>query len=143
MTDLRNEPIQKRATNRLESLRAAGRTVYHRDGRDRLTSAAVAAEAGCSIGTFYRYFPDRVALLDDIYPNRDSGAINILLAQLPDDGGPAWQFVEIENDEGASIGVGAWGGDPRSPGYARIRITMAQIAEALDRPRETKEATAA
>ena len=31
----------------------------------------VAEESGRSIGTVYRYFPDRVSILDRVWPNRD------------------------------------------------------------------------
>jgi AcrR family transcriptional regulator len=41
-------------------------------GRDRFTASEVAALAGVSIGTLYRYFPSRLAMLDHVWPNRGS-----------------------------------------------------------------------
>lgn len=70
---LRHHPIQHRSQNRLEQLTAAARRAIVEHGRDSFTTAHVAHIAGCAIGTVYRYFADRVALLDDLYPNRCEG----------------------------------------------------------------------
>ena len=70
---LRNKPRQARAQQRLAEIRVAAEQVLDEVGRDRLTTSMVADRAGCSIGTVYRYFDDRVALLDDLYPNRCEG----------------------------------------------------------------------
>ena len=70
---LRNRPTQQRARRRVDEIRAAARAILGEVGRDRFTTDLVAARAGCSIGTIYRYFEDRVALLDDLYPNRCDG----------------------------------------------------------------------
>jgi hypothetical protein len=72
--ELRNEPVQKRSQARLEQLLAAARVAYAKYGRDRFTTQQVAEEAGASIGTVYRYFPDRVLLMDAIAPDRDRQA---------------------------------------------------------------------
>jgi AcrR family transcriptional regulator len=69
--ELRHSPKQARSTATLELLAEAGREIYNVVGRDRLTTAMIAERAGTSIGTFYRYFDDRVALLDHIAPDRD------------------------------------------------------------------------
>ncbi len=60
---LRNEPVQARSTARLTSLLDAAAAVVHERGYERLTTAMVAERAGSSIGTVYRYFPDRIAVL--------------------------------------------------------------------------------
>jgi AcrR family transcriptional regulator len=65
-------PIQPRARATLQKLEQAIRAVL-RDpdiGRDRFTTMQVAELAGVSIGTAYRYFPDREAMLEHIWPNR-------------------------------------------------------------------------
>lgn len=71
--DLRNTPVQKRSTDRLEQILTATRALYNNPqiGRDRFTTDQVAALAGCSIGTVYRYFPNRWVLLETIAPDRD------------------------------------------------------------------------
>lgn len=60
---LRNEPVQARSTARLTALLDAAAQVVDEIGFERLTTAMVAERAGASIGTVYRYFPDRIALL--------------------------------------------------------------------------------
>lgn len=60
---LRNEPVQARSTARLTSLLDAAAAVVDEIGYERLTTAMVADRAGSSIGTVYRYFPDRIAVL--------------------------------------------------------------------------------
>jgi AcrR family transcriptional regulator len=60
---LRNEPVQARSTARLTALLDAAASAIHDLGYERLTTAMVAERAGASIGTVYRYFPDRIAVL--------------------------------------------------------------------------------
>jgi AcrR family transcriptional regulator len=60
---LRNEPVQARSTARLAALLDAAAAVIEELGYERLTTAMVAERAGASIGTVYRYFPDRIAVL--------------------------------------------------------------------------------
>ena len=69
---IRHPPKQPRSSVTLEKLRSAIAAVL-RDptiGRDRITTKDVAALAGVSIGTVYRYFPDRLAMIDDVWPSR-------------------------------------------------------------------------
>jgi AcrR family transcriptional regulator len=60
---LRNAPVQARSAARLAGLLDAAASVLDEVGMERLTTALVAERAGASIGTVYRYFPDRVTLL--------------------------------------------------------------------------------
>lgn len=60
---LRVEPAQERSLARIDALLDAAATVVDDVGFDRLTTAQVAELSGASIGTVYRYFPDRIALL--------------------------------------------------------------------------------
>lgn len=70
---LRYEPIQKRAVStRLRILRAAKEAIEEK-GRDRFTTADVVDRAGLSIGTVYRYFEDRVAIIKVLYPDAVEG----------------------------------------------------------------------
>ncbi|WP_323742934.1 MULTISPECIES: TetR family transcriptional regulator [unclassified Rathayibacter] len=52
-----------RSAARLASLLDAAAAVVDEVGFDRLTTAMVAERAGAAIGTVYRYFPDRIAVL--------------------------------------------------------------------------------
>jgi AcrR family transcriptional regulator len=60
---LRNEPVQARSAARLTALLDAAAAAIDELGYERLTTAMVAERAGASIGTVYRYFPDRIAVL--------------------------------------------------------------------------------
>ncbi|MCU1526280.1 MAG: hypothetical protein JWP75_43 [Frondihabitans sp.] len=61
---LRNEPVQARSSARLTGLLDAAATIIDEIGFERLTTAMVAERAGASIGTVYRYFPDRIAVVE-------------------------------------------------------------------------------
>jgi AcrR family transcriptional regulator len=54
--------------------------VLNEKGRDRFSTTAVAEQAGVSIGTLYRYYADRVDLLDVVDPDRDKAAERIRAA---------------------------------------------------------------
>lgn len=60
---VRVEPVQARSTRRVAALLDATAQVVHDMGYETLTTALVADRAGASIGTVYRYFPDRIAVL--------------------------------------------------------------------------------
>ncbi len=63
---LRNEPVQARSTARLTTLLDSAAAVVDEIGYERLTTAMVAERAGASIGTVYRYFPDRIVVLQGL-----------------------------------------------------------------------------
>ena len=69
----RIKPIQKRSEERRATIVAAAKDVIDEVGRDRFTTDMIAKRAECSIGTIYRYFADRVDILDELYPNRVEG----------------------------------------------------------------------
>lgn len=58
----RKQPVQPRARATVEAILAAAAAILERDGPARLTTNAVAAEAGVSIGSLYQYFPNKQAL---------------------------------------------------------------------------------
>lgn len=60
---LRTEPVRARSSARVQALLDAAAAVADEVGVEHVTTNLVAERAGCSIGTFYRYFPDRVAVL--------------------------------------------------------------------------------
>lgn len=63
---LRHEPVQARSNARLAALLDAAALTIDTVGYERLTTAMVAEHAGASIGTVYRYFPDRIAVLQGV-----------------------------------------------------------------------------
>lgn len=60
---LRTTPIQARSAARVTELLDACAEVIDEVGIEHVTTNLVADRAGCSIGTIYRYFPDRIAVL--------------------------------------------------------------------------------
>ena len=64
---VRAEPIQQRSAARLSGLLDAAAAVVDEVGFDRITTAMIAERAGASIGTVYRYYPDRVAVLHALH----------------------------------------------------------------------------
>ena len=69
---LRHPVKQDRSMRRVSVIEDAIRQLLQDPaiGRDRITTAQVAVLAGCAVGTVYRYFPDRVAMLDRVWPDR-------------------------------------------------------------------------
>ena len=69
---LRHPVKQDRSVRRVTAIEDAIRQLLQDPaiGRDRITTAQVAVLAGCAVGTVYRYFPDRVAMLDRVWPDR-------------------------------------------------------------------------
>ena len=63
---LRREPQQARSRARLAGLLDAAETLLVREGAEALTTTRIAAEAGVSVGSLYRWFPDKAAIVDAI-----------------------------------------------------------------------------
>jgi len=113
---IRNEPMQARSTARLAALLDAAAVVVVEIGYERLTTAMVADGAGASIGTVYRYFPDRIAVLQSLAARNEERATEKVLAQVADASHTDWlaalsssfdAFVELFRTE---------------PGFASLRL---------------------
>lgn len=76
---MRVTPTQNRAKERVEAILGAARRHYEEVGRDRFSFDGVAAlmTPSCSVATIYRYFKDRTALFDAIFPDRDRAEIKL------------------------------------------------------------------
>jgi AcrR family transcriptional regulator len=81
---IRNEPVQARSAARLTALLDAAAAVVDEIGYERLTTAMVAERAGASIGTVYRYFPDRIAVLQSLSARNADRITGRILADLDD-----------------------------------------------------------
>jgi AcrR family transcriptional regulator len=84
IAQIRNEPVQARSTARLAALLDAAAHVVDEIGYERLTTAMVAERAGASIGTVYRYFPDRIAVLQSLAARNAERTSSRALAELED-----------------------------------------------------------
>jgi AcrR family transcriptional regulator len=87
---LRNEPVQARSTARLTALLDAAASAVDELGYERLTTAMVAERAGASIGTVYRYFPDRIAVLQALAARNLERVFNGINAVVPSDSVSTW-----------------------------------------------------
>lgn len=63
---IRTLPVQRRASDRIEEILDAAAAVVGEVGSELLTTTLVAERAGAGVGTVYRYFPDRIAILQGI-----------------------------------------------------------------------------
>ncbi len=63
LTDLRKSPRQKRAAITFEAIVEAAAHILRDQGAEALTTNAVAARAGVSIGSLYQYFPNKQAIV--------------------------------------------------------------------------------
>jgi len=64
---LRTTPQQARSQARISAALEAAVGLLEREGVDAVTTTRIAAEAGMAVGSVYRYFPDREAILDSIW----------------------------------------------------------------------------
>jgi AcrR family transcriptional regulator len=87
---LRNEPVQARSTARLASLLDAAAAIIDEIGYERLTTAMVAERAGASIGTVYRYFPDRIVVLQSLSSRSLGGFVQGTRAIVLDPAHTTW-----------------------------------------------------
>jgi len=91
LNQLRNEPVQARSTARLAALLDAAAHVIDEVGYERLTTAMVADRAGASIGTVYRYFPDRIAVLQALGARNLERVLAAVEAEVFGDDHTDWQ----------------------------------------------------
>lgn len=96
---MRTEPVTAKGIETKARIIRATKAVYEKVGRDRLDTQLVADEAGVSIGTLYRYFEDRVDLLDHAVPNRDRELLDKFLGRLKDVERTNFQLDGIAVDE--------------------------------------------
>lgn len=87
---LRNEPVQARSTARLTALLDAAAAVVDEIGFEGLTTAMVADRAGASIGTVYRYFPDRIAVLQALASRNLNRVLTTLSDEILDERHGSW-----------------------------------------------------
>ncbi|HEY0260947.1 MAG TPA: TetR/AcrR family transcriptional regulator [Lacisediminihabitans sp.] len=87
---LRNEPVQARSAARLTALLDAAASIIDEIGYERLTTAMVAERAGASIGTVYRYFPDRIVVLQSLSARYLQTILERINGAVKDEGRADW-----------------------------------------------------
>jgi AcrR family transcriptional regulator len=113
---IRNAPVQARSAARLTALLDAAAGLAELAHYERLTTAMVAERAGASIGTVYRYFPDRIAVLQSLAArNADRMTERILLDIADERHGDAMAALQ----GGLAVLVDAF---RTEPGFASLRF---------------------
>jgi AcrR family transcriptional regulator len=129
---IRNEPVQARSTARLAALLDAAAQVVDEIGYERLTTAMVADRAGASIGTVYRYFPDRIAVLQSLAARNEERITAAVLAEIRVDKHASWGEAM---DAVIDLYVEAF---RTEPGFAAIRLgDVLDLRPAEGTPRNT------
>src|SRR5438128_1429102 len=64
MASLRTVPQQARGRDKLSRMLEAADRLMAAEGADAITTTRIAAEAGISVGTVYRYLPHRGAIIE-------------------------------------------------------------------------------
>jgi AcrR family transcriptional regulator len=113
---LRNEPVQARSAARLEALLDAAASVVEELGYERLTTAMVAERAGASIGTVYRYFPDRIAVLQALAARNLDRVLERIRGEFVDEKYTTWAAALTA---GFDIFVEAF---RTEPGFRSLRV---------------------
>jgi AcrR family transcriptional regulator len=113
---IRNEPVQARSTARLAALLDAAARVIDEIGYERLTTAMVADRAGASIGTVYRYFPDRIAVLQSLAARNAERVGERALTELTNRRHESWQSAL---EAGFDVFTAAFRSEP---GFASLRF---------------------
>jgi AcrR family transcriptional regulator len=113
---LRNEPVQARSTARLAGLLDAAAAVIDELGYERLTTAMVAERAGASIGTVYRYFPDRIAVLQALAARNLERTLAKVTQQIANEKHSTWAEAV---DAGFDVFIEAFRNEP---GFRSLRV---------------------
>jgi len=120
---VRTEPTQRRSSQRLDALLDAAAEIVDESGFERLTTQMVAERAGASIGTVYRYFPDRVAVLyalreRSVHRYRERVADEMTRAELDS----WWTVVDVALDVSAKMYAA-------EPGFSVVHAAQRELAE--------------
>ncbi|AYF96892.1 TetR/AcrR family transcriptional regulator [Protaetiibacter intestinalis] len=134
---IRNEPMQARSTARLAALLDAAAAVVAEIGYERLTTAMVAEGAGASIGTVYRYFPDRIAVLQSLAARNEERATDRVLAAVDDPAHADW-LAALSASFDVFVGLFR-----TEPGFASLRLgDVLDLRPAEGTPRNSVMASA-
>ena len=89
----RKLPVQHRSRANVERILEAAAVLLDEKGYDHLTTASIAREAGCSIGSIYQYFPNKHAIMTSLV-ERWLAADNEVLEQVEKNQGHYETVVE-------------------------------------------------
>jgi AcrR family transcriptional regulator len=138
----RREPVQRRSALRVERMLDAAATLLDEVGPEALTTSAIAARAGVSVGSLYQFFPDKHAVVESLARR----AFERFTARMAGIAAADWRdtvdavidaFVAFSRDEpgflvvsfGGPIGVHAL--DPQDDNNAVVAAALGQVVDDL------------
>ncbi|HEV7848258.1 MAG TPA: TetR/AcrR family transcriptional regulator [Mycetocola sp.] len=88
---LRNNPQQERSRQSLEAVLRVCGEIIDESGHAGVTTAEVAKRAEMAIGTVYRFFPDRIALMLGVYQYMQDQYVALCIDKLLEANPATWQ----------------------------------------------------
>jgi AcrR family transcriptional regulator len=132
-------PLRADAQRNRERLLDAAVRAFSHDGQD-VTLDAIAKDAGVGIGTLYRHFPTREALVDAAYQNELArlcdGVTDLLATMPPDTAARTWmdRFIDyMATKRGMADALGAViasGGNPYANSKDRLMSAITALLAA-------------
>lgn len=131
---IRTKPSQARGKERIHIILVAAHDLFHERGIDVVTTNDIALAAGVPIGSIYRYFPNKEAIilaLADAYIDEVSDLFELIGGQL--------RYTKLSWEEVITLIIDAWATYARlngSFGYLFFQITTPTLREAIKSRRE-------
>lgn len=136
-TEAREFP-QERARKTYESLIAAGEVVFSARGFDSTQTPDIAAKAGVSVGTFYRYFSDKMEIFLEIVRRHLVHAHEEVMAKLTPD-----HFVGQEKKQAIETAIAILLSSVENhPRMQRVFMEMAMRDERVAQLKQASDAEA-
>jgi AcrR family transcriptional regulator len=133
---LRNAPLQARSRARLGRVLDAAEQVLERDGAEGFSTTAVARMAGVSVGSVYRFFPDKQALAEALAVRYWSDFADLVAGVAEADA-----LEPVADPATAVLGVLAAGFRAR-PGFLALWYGELRTERVRDRTRDARQAIA-
>lgn len=134
---LRNAPLQARSRARLGRVLDAAEEVLEREGADGFSTTAVARMAGVSVGSVYRFFPDKEAIAEALAIRYWSDFADLVAGVAEADA-----LEPVADPASAVLGVLAAGFRAR-PGFLALWYGGLRTEHIRDRTRDARQAIAA
>jgi AcrR family transcriptional regulator len=133
---LRNAPLQARSRARLGRVLDAAEEVLERDGAEAFSTTAVARAAGVSVGSVYRFFPDKQAIAEALAIRYWSDFADLVAGVAEADA-----LEPVADPAAAVLGVLAAGFRAR-PGFLALWYGGLRTERIRDRTRDARQAIA-
>src|SRR4051794_28726119 len=145
LPSLRTMPVQARGRDKLARMLEVADRLIAVEGADAITTTRIAADAGISVGSVYRYLPNRGAIIEALaqfYLGRLEERMDELVANLAGAGAGAGTGTGATNDAGDPVGpaVDAFAAFYRAnPGFRALWFGRHVTAEVLELDRAHKQ----